>query len=51
MIVLYLFQNSYQRKIKKFQYKLVREGGNAKIFESSLQWLSDSGIISKNVQD
>lgn len=32
---------------KKFQYKLVREGGNAKIFESSLQWLSDSGIIQK----
>ena len=32
---------------KKFQYKLVREGGNAKIFESSLQWLLDSGIIQK----
>lgn len=32
---------------KKFQYKLVRSGGNASIFESSLQWLLDSGTIQK----
>lgn len=32
---------------KKFQYKLVQNGGNAKIFESSLQWLLDSGTIQK----
>jgi len=32
---------------KKFQYKLVQNGGNARIVESSLQWLVDSGIIQK----
>lgn len=32
---------------KKFQYKLVQNGGNAKIYESSLQWLADSGTIQK----
>lgn len=30
---------------KKFQYKLVRDGGNARHFETSLQWLKDSGTI------
>lgn len=29
---------------KKFQYKLVKEGGNARHFQSSLNWISDSGI-------
>lgn len=32
---------------KKFQYKLVRSGGNAAYFESSLQWLLDAGTIQK----
>lgn len=31
---------------KKFQYKLVRKGGQAAHFENSLQWLKDSGTIS-----
>lgn len=30
---------------KKFQYKLLRQGGNARIYGSSLQWLKDSGLI------
>ena len=30
---------------KKFQYKLIQSGGNARHFESSLQWLKDSGTI------
>lgn len=30
---------------KKFQYKLVRSGGNASFFEDSLAWLSDSALI------
>lgn len=30
---------------KKFQYKLLKKGGNARIYESSLQWLFDSGLI------
>lgn len=32
---------------KKFQYKLVQSGGSARHFESSLQWLKDSGLILK----
>lgn len=30
---------------KKFQYKLVKEGGSARHYESSLKWLADSGLI------
>lgn len=30
---------------KKFQYKLVKEGGSARHYESSLRWLADSGMI------
>ena len=30
---------------KKFQYKLIQSGGNARHFETSLQWLKDSGTI------
>ena len=32
---------------KKFQYKLLQQGGNARIYESSLQWLADSGLINR----
>lgn len=32
---------------KKFQYKLIRNGGNARYYESSLDWLKDSGLIVK----
>lgn len=32
---------------KKFQYKLIKEGGNARYYESSLDWLNDSGLIIK----
>ena len=30
---------------KKFQYKLIQSGGNARFYETSLQWLKDSGTI------
>lgn len=30
---------------KKFQYKLVKNGGAARHYEGSLQWLKDSGLI------
>lgn len=30
---------------KKFQYKLIRSGGNARYYDSSLNWLKDSGLI------
>lgn len=30
---------------KKFQYKLIKEGGSARYYESCLNWLSDSGLI------
>lgn len=32
---------------KKFQYKLIRNGGSARHYEASLKWLEDSGIIYK----
>ena len=32
---------------KKFQYKVVKEGYNARYYESSLRWLQDSGLIIK----
>lgn len=32
---------------KKFQYKLVKKGGNARYYESSLDWLKESGLIIK----
>lgn len=32
---------------KKFQYKLLKQGGNARIYGSSLKWLKDSGLINK----
>lgn len=32
---------------KKFQYKLIKQGGTARYYESSLNWLSDSGLINK----
>lgn len=32
---------------KKFQYKVVKEGYNARYYESSLRWLEDSGLIIK----
>lgn len=32
---------------KKFQYKLIKKGGNARYYESSLDWLKDSGLIIK----
>lgn len=37
--------NQLSKENKKFQYKLVQNGGNARIFESSLQWLKDCGIV------
>lgn len=37
--------NQLSKENKKFQYKLVQSGGNARIFESSLQWLKDCGIV------
>lgn len=30
---------------KKFQYKLVKSGGNARYFDASLNWLRDSGLV------
>lgn len=30
---------------KKFQYKLIKNGGSARHYEGSLQWLKDSGLI------
>ncbi len=30
---------------KKFQYKLVKFGGNARYFDASLNWLKDSGLV------
>lgn len=30
---------------KKFQYKVVKEGYNARYYDASLRWLSDSGLI------
>ena len=30
---------------KKFQYKLIKSGGNARYYDSSLNWLKDSGLI------
>lgn len=30
---------------KKFQYKLVKSGGNARYFDASLNWLQDSGLV------
>ena len=30
---------------KKFQYKLVKSGGNARYFDVSLNWLKDSGLV------
>ena len=30
---------------KKFQYKLVKDGGSARHFETSIKWLVDSGLI------
>lgn len=30
---------------KKFQYKLVKSGGNARYFDASLNWLKDSGLV------
>lgn len=30
---------------KKFQYKVVRDGYNARYYNASLQWLEDSGLI------
>ena len=32
---------------KKFQYKMVRKGGNASLFGDSLEWLSAAGVILK----
>ncbi len=32
---------------KKFQYSVVRKGGNASQYEGSLQWIEDAGIISR----
>lgn len=32
---------------KKFQYKVVKKGYNARYFDSSLRWLEDSGMILK----
>lgn len=32
---------------KKFQYSVVRKGGNASKYEGSLQWIEDAGIISR----
>lgn len=33
------------KKNKKFQYKLVKSGGNARYFDASLNWLKDSGLV------
>lgn len=35
---------------KKFQYNIVREGGRASLFESSIQWLIDAGIVYKSYE-
>ena len=32
---------------KKFQYSVVKKGYNARYFDSSLQWLQDSGLVIK----
>ena len=32
---------------KKFQYKMVKEGYNARYYEESLRWLEDSGLVIK----
>lgn len=32
---------------KKFQYKLVKKGYNARYFDASLKWLEDSGLVIK----
>lgn len=32
---------------KKFQYKLIKDGGSARYYESSLNWLYDSGLIQR----
>ena len=32
---------------KKFQYKVVKKGGNASLFGDSLEWLSTAGLIHK----
>lgn len=32
---------------KKFQYKVVRAGYNARYYDASLRWLEDSGLISR----
>ncbi len=32
---------------KKFQYKMIKSGGNARYFSSSITWLEDAGLIYK----
>jgi predicted AAA+ superfamily ATPase len=32
---------------KKYQYKVVRSGGNARFFNSSLMWITDAGLAHK----
>lgn len=32
---------------KKFKYKLVRNGGNARFYNNSITWLEDSGLVNK----
>jgi len=32
---------------KKFQYKLIKTGGNARYYNSSIRWIEDSGLVNK----
>ena len=32
---------------KKFQFKLVKEGGNTRIYNSSIRWIVDAGLVHK----
>lgn len=35
---------------KKFQYKIVKKGGNASLFGDSIEWLNSSGVVVKCIK-
>jgi hypothetical protein len=39
--------NQLAKNNKKFQYKIVQKGGNAKIFGTAIEWLVFSGVVLK----
>jgi len=39
--------NQLAKNNKKFQYKIVQKGGNAKIFGTAIEWLIFSGVVLK----